>query len=310
MKKQGLGRGASTLLGVNESGARDAVEVELLPAERIVANPCQPRRAFDDETLRELADSIRDHGMLQPIVVRRGRDAYEVIAGERRLRAARLAGLKRVPAIIRDCTDDEALAVALIENLQREDLSPLEAAGAYRRLQEEFGLTQEEIAARVGKSRSAVANALRLLQLDPQVQERLKTGAITEGHARALLSLENPERQREVCEQLIRERASVRDAERWVRETRTPLPDAESEATGRRGPASPPGVGEEPSGARPARRRPALDPNLAEVEAALRAHFGTRVTITRGRSRGTIALEFYSDEDLDRLARLMLGESG
>jgi ParB family chromosome partitioning protein len=184
----------------------------------IAPNPYQPRQSFDDASLHELAHSIREHGMLQPIVVRRGGQAYELVAGERRLRAARLAGLERVPVVVRACTNEEALAIALIENLQREEISPLEAARAYRRLQQEFGLTQEEIAERVNKSRSAVANALRLLQLDSVVQSRLEAGEISEGHARTLLALETPERQREVCDQLVREQASVRDAERIVRE--------------------------------------------------------------------------------------------
>jgi ParB family chromosome partitioning protein len=292
-ERQALGRGLSALLGVADAGSGTAAEVEQIPAAMIEANPYQPRRAFDDESMRELTESIRAHGLLQPIVVRRGGESYQIIAGERRLRAARLAGLERVPALVRECSDDQALALALIENLQREELSPMEAAHAYRRLQEEFGLKQEEIASRVGKSRSAVANVLRLLHLDPEVQARLDSGAITEGHARALLTVEDPAAQRRLCDRLIDERASVRDAERMVREVLpppSPLPPENPRGEGGKG-----GVGR-------------ADPHLSEVEAALRAYLGTRVTIARGRSRGTIVVEFYGDEDLTRLAALLLHE--
>jgi ParB family chromosome partitioning protein len=286
VEKQALGKGLGALLGPGGTGPGAAYEVDHLPAAVITPNPYQPRQSFDDDGLQELASSIREHGVLQPIVVRRGGESYEVVAGERRLRAARLAGLERVPVIIRDCTNEEALALALIENLQREEISPLEAARAYRRLNREFGLTQDEIAERVGKSRSAVANALRLLHLDPEVQARLESGQISEGHARTLVVLESPARQREVCEQLVQRGASVREAERLVREATRP----------------------EASRPAPKPRRPA-DPNLAEVEASLRARLGTRVAISRGQAHGTITIEFYGDEDLERLASLLLGES-
>jgi ParB family transcriptional regulator, chromosome partitioning protein len=261
-------------------------EVENLPAAVIMPNPYQPRQSFGEEGLQELASSIREHGVLQPIVVRRGGEAYEVVAGERRLRAARMAGLERVPVIIRECTNEEALALALIENLQREEISPLEAARAYRRLNREFGLTQDEIAERVGKSRSAIANALRLLQLDPAVQARLEAGEITEGHARTLVTLESPERQREVCEQLVQRRATVREAERLVRDAARPAAPAAAPKT-----------------------RTSADPNVAEVESSLRSHLGTRVAISRGRAHGTITIEFYGDEDLERIVGLLLGNT-
>jgi ParB family chromosome partitioning protein len=286
VEKQALGKGLGALLGAGGMGAGAAYEVEHLPAAVITSNPYQPRQTFDDETLQELASSIREHGVLQPIVVRRGDESYEVVAGERRLRAARLAGLERIPVIIRECTNEEALALALIENLQREEISPLEAARAYRRLNREFGLTQDDIAERVGKSRSAIANALRLLQLDPAVQARLEAGEISEGHARTLVALESPDRQREVCEELVQRRASVREAERLVREATRP---------------------EAPSPA--PKPRTVADPNLAEVESSLRARLGTRVAISRGRSHGTITLEFYGDEDLERLVGLLLADA-
>jgi ParB family chromosome partitioning protein len=302
MERRGLGKGLGALLGPVGTPEAETYEVEQLPLSWIAPNPYQPRQSFDDASLQELADSIREHGMLQPIVVRRGGQAYQLVAGERRLRAARLAGLERVPAVVRECTNEQALAIALIENLQREEISPLEAARAYRRLQQEFGLTQEEIAARVNKSRSAVANSLRLLQLDPVVQSRLEAGEISEGHARTLLALETPERQRELCDQLVREQASVRDAERLVREaTRSATKDQGPTTNDQRSTGT--AIGDRRSAIG---RTATLDPNLAEVEAALRAHLGTRVAINRGRAHGTITIEFYGDEDLERVVSLLL----
>lgn len=280
-RTRGLGRGLGALIGAQDAMRPRETVVEI-PVEAIRPNRYQPRQSMDDAALHELAESIRVHGVLQPIVVRRAEDGYELIAGERRFRAAQLAGLPRVPGCIRDYSDEQALEVALVENLQREDINPLEAARAYRRLSAEFGLTQEQIATKVGKSRSAVANTMRLLQLSGRAQHSLESGDITEGHARALLG-SAPEQREAVLDEILRGGSTVRQAEQMAR-------------TGREGEA----VAEEP-GARVAAR----DPNLAAVEARLRELLGTRVQIQRRGAKGAISIEFYSEEDLERLVKLM-----
>jgi len=253
-----------------------------IPIAEIQPNRYQPRQSMGDAALHELAESIREHGVLQPIWVRRAESGYELVAGERRLRAAQLAGLTRVPACVRDYSDEQALELALVENVQREDISALEAARAYQRLSEEFGLTQEQIAAKVGKSRSTVANTIRLLQLSPREQRRLEAGEITEGHARALLASPPDQRER-MLDEILQGGTSVREAEQMARSGRG-TEAAVSERTAKAG---------------------AADANLAAVEARLRERFGTRVLIQRRGAKGAISLEFYSEEDLERLVRLM-----
>jgi ParB family chromosome partitioning protein len=280
-RARGLGRGLGALIG-EQDAVRPRETVVEIPVEEIRPSRYQPRQGMDDAALHELAESIREHGVLQPVVVRRGEWGYELIVGERRFRAAQLAGLARVPACIRDYSDEQTLEVALVENLQREDISALEAARAYRRLADEFGLTQEQIAAKVGKSRSAVANTLRLLQLSPREQRRLEAGEITEGHARALLSSAPDQRER-MLEEILRGRSSVREAEEMARGAR-----AAETAAGEKG-----------------ARRKTTDANLAAVEGRLRERLGTRVQIQRRGSKGAISIEFYSDEDLERLLRLL-----
>lgn len=251
-------------------------------------NPNQPRKTYDKEKLDELAESIRAHGMIEPVIVRPvDGGTFELVAGERRFRAAVQAGLRAIPAVARVLDDRQALEVALVENLQREDIKPLECAEAYRQLMEDFGLTQEEIAQRVGKSRSAVANTLRLLNLPSEIQESLAAGDITEGHARALLSISDPDRRLEVWRRILDEGLSVRQAESASR-----LPRAKAGVSG-------PGV------SRATRHRHA-DPNLADVEDKLRRYLGTKVSITRcDTHRGVIEIEFYDDEDLMRILDLM-----
>jgi ParB family chromosome partitioning protein len=267
-------------------GEQDAMRpreaVVEIPIEEIRPNRYQPRQSMDDTALHELAESIREHGVLQPIVVRRAEGGYELIAGERRYRAAQLAGLVRVPACLRDYSDEQALEVALVENLQREDINALEAARAYRRLSEEFGLTQEQIATKVGKSRSAVANTMRLLQLSPRAQRSLESGDISEGHARALLA-SAPEQRESMLEEVLRGRTSVREAEQMARVAR----GADASVV-----------------ERPARAAKA-DANLTAVETWLRERLGTRVQIQRRGGKGAIHIEFYSEDDLERLLRLI-----
>ncbi len=247
-----------------------------VPVADIVANPQQPRRHFEAEPLAALADSVKRHGLLQPLVVRRTGMNYELIAGERRLRAAIAAGLEEVPVILRDAAPGECLELALIENLQREDLSPLEEAEAYRHLIDEYGLTQEEIAQRVGKSRPAVANALRLLTLPDDVKVQLESGDLSAGHARAVLAVEGAEERVRFAQEIAVEKLSKGEAER--------------RAASRRGHART-RVGRPPVG----------DVHLRAVAEELTRGLGTRVRVTRRMRGGAIEIEFYSDAELERL---------
>jgi ParB family chromosome partitioning protein len=246
-------------------------------------NPHQPRRHFDDAGLAELAASIREHGVLQPVLVTETLDGYQLIAGERRVRAARLAGLEQVPALIRQLADRDQLEVALVENVQRADLDPIEEALAYRQLIDEFGLTQERVAARVGKARTTISNTLRLLDLHPDVQAAIADGRLSEGHGRALGGL-GTEGQAHVLSTVIDQGLSVRQAEELVRRLREPRST--------------------PQAAPPERR---LDPDLERVEEDLRRRLGTKVSLCRSRKGGRIVIEYYSDEELGRLYERLIG---
>ncbi len=258
-----------------------------LSLDRIRLNPNQPRKFFDDEKIEELAESIRRNGILQPVVVRPvDGGSFELVAGERRFRAAVQAGLRSIPAVSRVLDDLETLELALVENIQREDIKPLECAQAYRQLMDGFGLTQEQVAERVGKSRSAVANTLRLLNLPLPIIESLDRDEITEGHARALLSVTDHDRQIEIWQRIVRHGLSVREAERLSR-------TSGASKTSKTGDVS-----------RETRhRRP--DPNLSDVEDKLRRYLGTRVVISRQGDKGSIGIEFYDDEDLLRIIDLL-----
>lgn len=279
MNRSGLGRGLGALLPeAGRSGADTQLNLEL-----IRPNPYQPRREFAAEALAELADSIRVHGVLQPITVRQAPDGhgYQLVAGERRLRAAKLAGLPTIPATVRACTERELLELALIENLQREDINALEAAISYRRCLDEFGLTQEELAVRVGKSRSAVANTLRLLRLPAAVQALLADGTLSEGHARALLSLADEERQLALARRAVTEALNVREVEALARGTR---------AGGARK-------------TRAERQEPASDPDVESFVARLSRRLGTKVELKPGPgAAGTLVISYYGLEDLERIA--------
>ena len=268
----GLGRGLDALI----PSARDERGVLEVALDRIGRNPSQPRAAFDETQLGELAASIAVHGVLQPVVVRELADGgYELIAGERRLRAARIAGLERIPAIVRDMDDAEtSLELALIENLQREDLNAIETARAYRELIDRFGLTHEAVARQVGKSRVAVSNSLRLLELAPETRDAILDGRISEGHGRALAAITIPELQRAALQVVLERQLSVRGTEELVRRKRDDR--------------------------QPAPRR-ALSHDLQEVEAQLRGVLATKVGIVRTRRGGRVVIDFYSDEELDRL---------
>lgn len=281
-KRTGLGKGLDALI---PKGGKDTSQesIQYLAVDEILPNPRQPRNRIDPAELSELAESIREHGILQPLVVARplGEEQYVLIAGQRRLEAARLIGLERVPATVRQVTEQQMLELALIENLQRTDLNALEAAEAYRQLAEEFNLSHEQISERVGKSRAAISNTLRLLKLPASVQQALRDNRISEGHARALLALPSPQAQAAILQVILERSLSVRQTEELVRKY-----------SGQK-PAKPP--------------RPSLAPELAAVEDRLRSHLGTRVTLQSGRKGGLITIHYYSEEELDALVERLLG---
>lgn len=278
-QRGGLGRGLSALI----PGAADDTSLIEVPVNAVAPNRRQPRQTFDDETLEALARSIREIGVLQPIVVRKVEDdSYELVAGERRLRAARMAGLATVPAIIRMTDDTEALREALIENIHRQDLAPLEQASAFQELQDELGATQEDLARRLGHSRPHIANTIRLLNLPSQVQELLGEGRITAAHGRALLSLDDPEGQTALAQRIAAEGLSVRQTEELVRTyTRHPVAGTVAE-------------------------RPARDAKLMQMEEALGDALGTRVRVQRAKRKGKIIIEFGSKADLERIVDLIV----
>jgi ParB family chromosome partitioning protein len=276
----GLGRGLAALIPQRTPAQPGPVEV---PVGRVRPNPDQPRKRFGEAELATLVASIREHGVLQPILVTETLDGYQLIAGERRLRAAIEAGLERIPAIVRHPSDVDRLELALVENLQREDLDPLEAAAAYRRLIDEFGLSQEQIALRVGRARSSVANTLRLLELDDGVQAAIADRRLTEGHGRALGGLPR-EHQARVLDSVIAQDLSVRQTEELVRRLREPRPTPMDRT------ATQPG-----------------DPDLERVEEDLRRSLGTKVSLARTRRGGRIVIEYYSDEELGRLYERLTG---
>jgi len=278
MTRKALGRGLEALLG-ETAAAEQITELDL---DLIDPNPHQPRTRYDEGRLRELADSIRAHGLVQPIVVRRRGLRYEIIAGERRWRAAQLAGLLKVPAVVRDVPDEQVLELSLIENIQREDLNPIEEAHAYQRLIEQLGLTQEEIARRVGRDRTSIANSLRLLRLPGEVQALIEEGKISFGHAKALLGLSSAEAQKQLAQEIVARGLSVRETEAAVRRRNVALPH------------------------RTRRERAPSDPHLRAAAERLSRYLGTKVRIIPGAIGGKIEIEYYSTADLERLYTLIL----
>ncbi|HET8575657.1 MAG TPA: ParB/RepB/Spo0J family partition protein [Methylomirabilota bacterium] len=274
--RHGLGRGLGALLS-STSEAESIESATELPVDSIKPSSQQPRKDFNDKALRELTDSLRQTGVLQPIVVRRRGLGYELIVGERRWRAAKLAGLTHIPAVVREATDAQSLELALVENLLREDLNPMEEAEAYQRLLAEFGWTQEELAQRVGRDRSSIANCLRLLKLPELIQADLRAGRLTMGHARALLSLASPAEQLKLREEILAHSWSVRATEQGVQLKRT----------------------------KPARRPTRRSPELASVEDALRSALATRVRLIGNERAGRIEIAYTSREELDRLTELI-----
>lgn len=277
-KKGGLGRGMDSLFVENTVETKQAVELRL---SQIVPNRDQPRKIFDDAALRELAESIKQHGLIQPLLVRPMSDgSYQIVAGERRWRASRLAGLEKVPVVIKEMADSEVMELALIENLQREDLNPIEEAEGYKTLMDTYALTQEQVAERVGKSRSAVANALRLIGLYDAEKDALQNGEITAGHARALMSIPDKELRRQALE-LAKSGASVRQIERISKQQTAGI----------------------------TMKKPRIkNKTYVETEAALAEQIGRKVKISGNGKSGVLQIEFFGDDDLFDLAKKIAGE--
>jgi len=279
-----LGKGLGALLP--EFGQAEPRTLLYCGLEEIIPNRSQPRKHFDESKLQELAESIKEKGILEPLIVRRVDQGYELIIGERRWRAAQKAGLKEVPVIVKETEGREAFEISLIENLQREDLNPIEAAEAFKHLIEEFNISQENLSKRMGKDRTTITNTLRLLKLPLEIRNQLLQNLITSGHARAILSLENKEKQRELCALIIKKGLSVREAEalakRW---SETPKKKVAS-----------------------VKRRGDLESQLSSLQDSLRKYLGTKVHITQKDKKGKIEIEYYSYEDLERIVEAILGK--
>lgn len=296
IKKKGLGKGLDSLIPDNKSmksvTSEKTVEpkedaaaksgVQVMKINEVEPNRDQPRKNFDEDALLELSDSIKQFGVLQPLLVRKRKDYYEIIAGERRWRAAKLAGVKEVPVIEKEYTDQEILEIGLIENIQRENLNPIEEAIAYKRLLEEFKLKQDEVAERVSKSRTAVTNSMRLLKLSDKVQQMIIDDMISTGHARALLAIDDPELQYTLANKIFDEKLSVRETEKLVKEIKNPK--------------------------KPKEKKPVANSFIyQDLEEKMKSVFGTKVSIaSKGKGKGKIEIEYYSDDELEHLFDMMM----
>ena len=296
IKKKGLGKGLDSLIPDNKSmksvtsektveSKEDAAAksgVQVMKINEVEPNRDQPRKNFDEDALLELSDSIKQFGVLQPLLVRKRKDYYEIMAGERRWRAAKLAGVKEVPVIEKEYTDQEILEIGLIENIQRENLNPIEEAIAYKRLLEEFNLKQDEVAERVSKSRTAVTNSMRLLKLSDKVQQMIIDDMISTGHARALLAIDDPELQYTLANKIFDEKLSVRETEKLVKEIKNPK--------------------------KPKEKKPVANSFIyQDLEEKMKSVFGTKVSIaSKGKGKGKIEIEYYSDDELEHLFDMMM----
>ncbi len=290
-KQRALGKGIGALIAAGAEEKKDPAGVAELPLAALSPNPQQPRREFAESSLAELAESIRVRGVLQPVLVEQGGEgAYTIIAGERRVRAARLAGLQKIPAIVRQFSSAERLEIALIENIQREDLTPIEEALAYKRLMETAGLSQEEVASQVGKDRSTVANSLRLLKLPQEMQEALDKGEMSPGHARAVLAVVSPAGQESLFRRIVAEGLSVREAEQIGSGMNR------GKKAGGKGGGRHSDTGER------------KEPEVREIEERLIERLGTKVEIKGTAARGRIEISYFSSDDLERVSDLLKGE--
>jgi ParB family chromosome partitioning protein len=283
-KRMALGKGLGALLPEFEQA--EPKTLFYCGIEEIIPNRSQPRKHFDESKLQELAESIKEKGILEPLIVRRADQGYELIIGERRWRAAQKAGLKEVPVLVKEVEGREVLEISLIENLQREDLNPIEAAEAFKHLIEEFHISQEDLSKRIGKDRTTITNTLRLLKLPLEVRNQLLQNHITSGHARALLSLENKEKQKELCALIIKKGLSVREAEalakRWSEKPRKSIA--------------------------PIKKQGDLESQLSSLQDSMRKYLGTKVHITQKGKKGKIEIEYYSHEDLERIVETIIGK--
>ena len=281
---RGLGKGINALFpgeSLSKAGkAEQAETVEKVHVKSIKPNPYQPRKVFDEVAIKELSDSIKEHGILQPIIVRKTGMTYEIVVGERRFRAAKLAGLEEIPAVVRELTDEETMELAILENLQREDLTPIEEAEAYHNLMENLKLTQEQLAFRLGKSRSHIANHVRLLSLPKKIRDTISEGKLSMGHGRTLLGLRTKEQMKAVAERVLKEGLNVRQLERLVQTINENVP-------------------------RETKKKEIEDLFLVERESTLRDYFGTNVTIKKSKNKGKIEIEFFSEDDLERILDLL-----
>lgn len=282
--KKRLGRGLEALIPVDERADEGISELRVNDIE---PNMNQPRKVFDDEKIVELAKSIKKHGVVQPIIVRKEETGYKIIAGERRWRAAKIAGLKRIPALIKDLSSREMIEVTLIENLQREDLNPVEEAEAYEKLISEYNMTQEEISEIVGKSRPSIANSLRLLNLDDEIKKNIIDGNITSGHARAILGLNNKENQKKVMEEIIKKEYNVRETEMLIKKINEKEMHIENESSKK----------EERDG----KGKKEAEIEMKALEESLKNILGTKVKLIHGKKAGKIIIQYYSAEDLERI---------
>jgi ParB family chromosome partitioning protein len=288
-KKRGLGKGLSALISDKpsmESILSSTVEtddngIKKIPLEEIIPKSDQPRKDFNDEALKDLAKSIETNGVIQPILLRKRDDKYEIIAGERRYRASQIAKLKEIPAIIVDADDEDAAKLALVENIQREDLNPIEEAMAYKQLMEEFDLRQEDLANAIGKSRTYITNTVRLLKLDDRVIEHLYKGNLTTGHGKVLLGIKDKDEQVKLAEKIIATGLNVRETESEVKKSKEKK--------------------------KPKKEKPRKDPHLADVEEEFMRILGTKVRLVKDKNVGRIEIEFYSEEDLERIYDIISG---
>lgn len=282
MSKKGLGKGLGALIPIiDEKDEKDIQEIDI---DEIKPNERQPRKAFDEEKIKELAFSIKEHGVLQPVILRKTKTGYELVAGERRWRAAKIAGIEKIPAIIKKITDAEVMQIALIENLQREDLNPVEEAMAYKTLMEEFGMTQEELAGRIGKSRSHIANTVRLLNLEDEIKEMINQGKITAGHARALLSIDESRERIKIAKKIAEENFSVRETEDLIKTYSSKAKEKRNNS-----------------------KNQEINPAINHIEEQLKKALGTKVKIKGDERRGKIEIDFYSEDELERILEIIVG---
>lgn len=278
---RGLGKGLEALFPtetLEPSQNEDAIEK--IPLQKLVVNPFQPRKKFDNEAIEELSQSIKEHGIIQPIVVRKKGKKYEIVVGERRFRAARLAGLEEIPAIVKEMTEEQMMEIAILENLQREDLTPIEEAEAYQSLIEKLNFTQEDLAKRLGKSRPYITNHIRLLQLPEEVRQLVNEGVLSMGHGRTLLGLKNKRRIPEVANKVIKQSLNVRQLEELIKQYNSDV-------------------------SRETKEIEKKDIFVEAKETQLREYFGTNVQIRKSKNKGKIEIEFYSEDDLERILEIL-----